>query len=292
VSVLEFIERFQAEPRMRQRVGALTGVSVFFAAGFIVAGFGQVVLAAIGLAVAGGVFVLMPWSVSRNDLRRTLHAARSGQAWHRLSTLVAGAGTSAKSRGMLGLRRTWVTRGQRAQRMSETRSVAEAIPPPTADELYGWPYVGSAEIALTPSRPEPRFDEQRRRAVELNTHGIDLRRAGSPAAAAALHLEALQILQSLHDEGAQAPTLNSLALALAANGETDAAVERFEQSLSILRERPGDPGEGEVIANLGFTLLRQGDDEHARELLSEALEKLPPDSRAAQKVEAQLRRAS
>lgn len=246
-SLLEFLERFQGEPRLRQRVGALTGASAFFAGCLIVAGLGQVVLWALVLAGVGGVLALTPWSSPRG-----------------LTTLLTGAMTIARDK----------VRGAQA--------VAGAIPPPTAEELHGWPYAGSDE----------RVDEERRRASELNAHGTDLRRAGRPAEAAELHLEALEILQSLDDGQAQAPTLNSLALALAASGETEAAVERFEQSLSILRERPGDPRQGEVAANLGFALLRQGDEQHARELLGEALEKLPPESQAAHKVEAALRRAS
>lgn len=298
VSLPEFIERFRDEPRLRQRLGALAGVSVFFAAGLTVAGFGQVVLVAVGVAVLAGVLALMPLSVPRDVLRRVLRAARSDRTRQRLSTLVTSAVTSAKSLSTGAARRTWaiastaVAQKQLSPKIRQTQSVATAIPPPSAGELYGWPYAGSDEVTLAPSQAEPPLDEERRRAVELNTHGTDLRRAGSPAAAAALHLEALEIFESLNDGRAQAPTLNSLALALAANGETDAAVERFEQSLSILRQRPDDPGQGEVIANLGFILLRQGDDRHARELLTEALERLPPESRAAHKVETELRRAS
>jgi tetratricopeptide (TPR) repeat protein len=235
-------------------VGALAGVTAFFAGGLIVIGLGQVVLFAIGLAGIGGAITLIRSLVSREDVVRVISAVRRPRA--------------------------------------SAPAAADAVLPPTADELYGWPYAGSSEAAQVQRPAEPRVDEERQRAVELNVHGTRMRRSGSPAAAAALHLEALEILQSLDDDAAQAPTLNSLALALAAKGDTDAAVERFEQSLSILRERPDDPGQAEVTANLGFTHLRQGDHEHARELLSEALEKLPPDSRAAHKVEAALRRAS
>jgi tetratricopeptide (TPR) repeat protein len=287
VSVSEFIERFRGEPRLRQRVGALAGVSLFFAVGLIVAGFGRVVLVATALAVLGLALALIPWSLPSDDVQRILRAAGSRQARQRLSAVVAGAATRIKSRGIHAARRSWARASTTAVRR---RAVAAAVLPPTAEDLYGWPYAGSGEVA--PRRSEARVEEERRRAVELNTNGTRLRRAGSPAAAAARHLEALEIFQALDDEWAQAQTLNSLALALAADGETDAAVERFEQSLSILRARPDEPGQGEVIANLGFTLLRQGDDEHARELLSEALEKLPPESRAAHKVEAELRRAS
>ncbi|HEY0414814.1 MAG TPA: tetratricopeptide repeat protein [Gaiellaceae bacterium] len=160
--------------------------------------------------------------------------------------------------------------------------------PPTAGELYGWPYAGSDDVAPAARDDGATVDDEWRRGVECNARGAELRRGGSPAAAVALHLEALEIFRSLNDRRAEAPTLNSLALALAASGETDAAVARFEQSLSILRERPDDPERGKVIANLAFTLLREGADERARELLTEALDVLPPESRAAHQARGRL----
>jgi tetratricopeptide (TPR) repeat protein len=293
----EFIERFREDSRLRQRAAALVGASLFFAGALYAAGLGQVVLIMVGLAVPTAVIALVVWFVPRDEWQRVRRPVRTEQVQQRLSTFLARAVTSA-GKNTLTVLRAWAnatTAAARARHVSiarQTQRVAMPISPPTADELYGWPYAGPDETALAPRSAGSRLDETRRRAVELNTHARDLRRAGKPAAAVALHLEALEIFRSLDDTPAQAPTLNSLALALEANGETDAAVERFEQSLSILRERPDDPGQGEVIANLGFTLLRHGDDEHARELLGEALEKLPPESRAARKVEAQLRHAS
>jgi tetratricopeptide (TPR) repeat protein len=125
--------------------------------------------------------------------------------------------------------------------------------PDRADDWRGWPYAGSWEANARPVlQVEHGVDEPRRRARELN----------------------------------------SLALALVAEGATDAAVERFEESLEILRELEDEGDEARVIANLGFALLKQGADERACVLLAQALEKLPPESPAAQRVEAQLRRAS
>jgi tetratricopeptide (TPR) repeat protein len=173
--------------------------------------------------------------------------------------------------------------------VTTARRAARPLPaPPTAGELYGWPYAGSDDVAPAARDDGATVDDERRRAVECNARGAELRRGGSPAAAVALHLEALEIFRSLDDRRAEAPTLNSLALALAASGETDAAVKRFEQSLSILRERPDDPERGKVIANLAFTLLREGADERARELLTEALDVLPPESRAADQARGRL----
>lgn len=161
-----------------------------------------------------------------------------------------------------------------------------------SSDSYGWPYAGTDEAPPVASHVERRPDGKRRRALELNARGAQLRRAGNPTSAVTLHLQALAILRSLEDRRAEAPTLNGLALALAAAGDTEAAVERFEQSLTILRELDDDADEGRVIANLGFTLLKRGADDRGRRLLGEALEKLPPESRAAHQVEAQLRRAS
>jgi tetratricopeptide (TPR) repeat protein len=297
-SLRDFPRALPGGAALRQRVAALAGVSVFFAAVLIAVGLGQVVLVVVGLAALAGVLALIAWSVPRHDLQRILRAARSEQARQRLATLATRTVTTARRRSTHAVRRTRTiastaaARAQRARTIRETQAVAQAVPPPTPEELYGWPSAGSDEVAAAPLRAKPRVDEERRRALELNARGAQLRRAGSPAPAAALHLEALEIFRSLNDWYGQAPTLNSLALALAATGETDAAVERFEQSLLILRERPDDPEQGKVIANLGFTLLRQGADDRGRELLSEALEKLPPESPAAHKVEAQLRRTS
>jgi tetratricopeptide (TPR) repeat protein len=298
LSVVELVDRLQADARLRQRAAALAGAFVFFAAALTAVGLGQVVLMVVGVAALAGLLLWAARHVSQDRLQQALRAARSEQARQPAAILLGGALTSAGTQSMSVVRRSWaiastaVARMKRRWSRRETQAVGGGVLPPAADELYGWPYAGSNDVALPPRPVETSDEEERRRAFELNARGTHLRRAGTPAAAAALHLEALEILRSLDDRRAQALSLNSLALALAATGETDAAVERFEQSLSILRERPDDPGQGEVIANLGFTLLRHGGDERARELLGEALEKLPPESRAAHKVEAQLRRAS
>lgn len=294
LSLRDLLERVRAERRLRQRVAALSAMSVFFASALIAVGLGQVVLVVVVLAALAGALALVARSVSRHDLQRVLGAAPPLQARRRVSTVVARTVTIARAQSTHAVGRTRTLASKAAARAQQAPPSREpqVVPAPTAEELYGWPYAGSDEVAAGPLRAQPRVDEDRRRALDLNARGAQLRRAGSPAPAAAMHLEALEIFQALNDTHAQAPTLNSLALALAAAGETDAAVERFEQSLLILRERPDDPEHGKVIANLGFTLLRQGADDRGRQLLSEALEKLPPESPAAHKVEAQLRRAS
>jgi tetratricopeptide (TPR) repeat protein len=152
----------------------------------------------------------------------------------------------------------------------------------------GWPYSGAAQQPVQSADPV----EEHRRALELNALGAQLRSEGHPAEAAEQHRQALAIFRKLGDRRGEAPTLNSLALALEASGDTDAAVERFEQALTILRDEGDERHEGRVIANYGFTMLRHGEDDRARDLLETALRKLDPESRTAQQVVEQLRRAS
>ena len=90
----------------------------------------------------------------------------------------------------------------------------------------------------------------------------------------------------------RAAELNAHGVRLGREGKTDAAVERFEESLEILRRHPDDRHQAKVMANLGLMLLKHGDEERARGLLADALEKLPPESPAARRVETELRRAS
>jgi tetratricopeptide (TPR) repeat protein len=303
-SAREFLERCRTDTRLRQRAGALAGVCFVFIG--VLVGLGRLLLIVAGMALVAGVVALVARSVQRRRPARFLRSAHMGAVTARLATARTQArpiatetrAFAARSGGSLAEAATSLWNRARALRQPATAQ-QQAVPDTSSDETYGWPYAGSEPLVESPARAEPRTHDERRRALELNARGAQLRRAGSTAPAVALHLEALEIFQALEDRHAQAPTLNSLALALAASGDTDAAVERFEQSLQILREREeddpeqgNDPEEGKVIANLGFTLLKQGADDRGRELLSEALEKLPPESPAAHQVEAQLRRAS
>ncbi len=279
---------------MRQRVLALAGVSLVFGGVFVAVGLGWVVLAiAVTVGVAGAL-ALLGREIRRRgleglDLAHVLRRVSSQTARRRIVTLVTHAGTIAHEQGVVAVRRAYVlAQAVRPVGSPQTPDVSHE----GTSEFYGWPYAGSDQGGITPPRKEPRLDDERRRALQLNARGAQLRRAGSPADAAALHIEALAIFESIDDRHAQAPTLNSLALALAATGDNEAAIERFEQSLQILREREADPEQGRVIANLGFTLLKQGAETRGRELLSEALGKLPPESPAAHQVEGLLRRAS
>lgn len=288
-SLSAFLERFQHEPRLRQRVGALAGCCFLLGGIFVAVGLGSLLLAVAGVLAFAGALALLAWSVRRRDLLRFVRAAwpESETVKRRVAVL------SRQAQTLTAV--TW--RRVRALRPPEKRWPPAALeerhaPRLDPEESYGWPYAGSEPVAEAPSRPEPKLDGERRRALQLNARGAQLRRAGTPAPAVALHLEALAIFETLDDRHAQASTLNGLALALTASGDIDEAVERFEQALSILREGAADPEQGKVIANLGFTLLKQGIEDRGRELLSEALEKLPPESPAAQQVEAKLRRAS
>ncbi len=306
LSAREFLERYTADTRFRQRAAALAGVCFVFIGVLVAVGLGRLLLTVAGVALVAGVVALVARSIHRRQPARFLHGAHTGAVTARIATVRTQARPTASrthalaARSGRSLAETSISLWNRARALRQPATVQHgAVPDTPSDETYGWPYAGSEPLVVSPARAEPRVQDDRRRALELNARGAQLRRAGSAAPAVALHFEALEIFQALDDRHAQAPTLNSLALALAASGDTDAAVERFEQSLQILREREedgpeqgNDPEEGKVIANLGFTLLKQGADDRGRELLSEALEKLPPESPAAHQVEAQLRRAS
>jgi tetratricopeptide (TPR) repeat protein len=133
---------------------------------------------------------------------------------------------------------------------------------------------------------------RRRRAVQLNELGAQLRRQGDPVHAAEQHRVALEIVRDLGDEQAEALTLNSLALALAQGGAEEEAVEHFEQARDVLHALGDEEHEGQVIANLGLVYRRQGESEQASVLFQEALDRLPPESRAYRHVMEELLRAS
>jgi tetratricopeptide (TPR) repeat protein len=142
--------------------------------------------------------------------------------------------------------------------------------------------------APRPSRPRV----ERRRAVELNARGAELRRRGDYAAAVESHCAALVIMEQARDRRGAALTLNSLALAQAAAGQDAAALATFEEALTILRQLDDREREGHVVANLGFVHLRRGRREEATQCLRAALDQLRPDSREYRRVESELRRAS
>jgi hypothetical protein len=295
----ELLGRYTADTRMRQRAAALAGVCFIFVGVLVAVGLGRLLLiVAVGAAVAV-VIGLLVRSLLRRRPAKFLGGARAAATTARLASLRTQAGPIANEARIFATRfgrsiadasgSLW-TRVRSLRRPATTQD--RAAPQTSPSETYGWPYAGSDAPEELPGRAEPKVHDPRRRALDLNARGAQLRRAGDAAPAVALHLEALEILQALEDRPAQAPTLNSLALALSASGDTEAAVERFEESLVILREREDEPEQGKVIANLGFTLLKQGADDRGRELLTEALEKLPPESPAAHQVEEQLRRAS
>jgi tetratricopeptide (TPR) repeat protein len=145
-------------------------------------------------------------------------------------------------------------------------------------------------LEVRPRDPEP--VDRRQHALRLNERGAQLRREGEYEQAAEQHRAALTIARELQDKSMEALTLNNLALAVVHTGGVPTAVQHFEEALVLLRELGDEEHEGQVIANLGFVRHRQGRDEDAATLLSEALDKLPPESPAYRHVEKQLRRAS
>lgn len=247
---------------------------MFIAGMLFAAGLGSLVIFLVGAGLVGLLLATVAWLVERRGLPRI--DLRPAQRFGARVARDAAPAVSAVQR-----RAKEVTPAV-AGFATRTASKARAV------DWSGWPYAGARPA------PAPVADggSQHRRALRLNARGAQLRGEGHPKEAAEQHSEALAIFRALGDRRGEAPTLNSLALALDAAGDTDAAVERFEEALTILRELDDERHEGKVTANLGFTLLRQGDDDHARRLLEAALEKLDPESRAAQQVVEQLRHAS
>jgi hypothetical protein len=251
----------------RRRVAVLTAAALFLGGLLIAVGLGTLLLFLVGIAaIAGGGFLVIrygrPGRLQRPDLSGVRRRARQG------AMRVRAASSNGATRARVA--------GSQVAREVRTRSA----------DWQGWPYSGGVQ----PSSDDPKQEHER--AVELNARGAQLRGDGHPEQAAEQHRQALAIFRKLGDRSGEAPTLNSLALALEAAGDTDAALERFEQALSILRDEGDERHEGRVIANLGFTMLRHGEDDRARDLLETALEKLDPESRTAQQVVDQLRRAS
>jgi tetratricopeptide (TPR) repeat protein len=260
--------------RLRRRVAVLAGASVFVAGLLFAAGLGSLVLFLAGAAVVGVLLATVAWLVARRGMPRIdLRPARRFGARVARDAAPAVSAVQRRARDV-----TPVVAGFATRAAHKARAV----------DWSGWPYAGATPAPVAPADS----NSQHRRALRLNARGAQLRSEGHAKEAAEQHSQALAIFRALGDRRGEAPTLNSLALALDAAGETDAAVERFEEALTILRELDDERHEGKVTANLGFTLLRQGDDDHARRLLEAALEKLDPESRAAQQVVEQLRRAS
>jgi tetratricopeptide (TPR) repeat protein len=129
-------------------------------------------------------------------------------------------------------------------------------------------------------------------ALELNERGAQLRRDGAPEQAAEQHRAALALVRDIGDQHAEALTLNNLGLALANSGAEEAAVEHLEHAADVLRELGDEEHEAQVIANLGLVHRRQGHDDEAANLLTAALEKLPPESPAYRQLEQEIVRAS
>lgn len=129
-------------------------------------------------------------------------------------------------------------------------------------------------------------------ALRLNASGTRHRRNGAHAEAAELHRRALKLLHGLDDRRAVALTQNNLALALSHVGDDSDAIALFEEAAATLRELGEKEHEGRIIANLGLAHRRHGRYEQSENVLQLALTKLTPASRAYERVEAEVRRAS
>jgi tetratricopeptide (TPR) repeat protein len=244
--------------RLRRRVLAFAGIWFLLAGMLAAMGFSILLVASFALLLVGGVV---------EGARRLLRRYPMGQ---RLQVVGS---SSEQAVRKLGARVDELHVQQRFQRFAGSAS--------------------QRARTVLEVRPRERAEvDPQRQARRLNELGAQLRREGDPEQAAEQHRAALAIVRELGDRRSEALTLNNLALALVHTGTVSVAVQHFEQALALFRELGDDALEGQVIANLGGVRRRQGRDEDAESLLNEALQKLPPESRAYSQVEAQLRRAS
>jgi tetratricopeptide (TPR) repeat protein len=257
--------------QLRRRVLAFAGIWFLLAGMLAALGVTIVLLASLAVLLIGGVVVAGLWLVRRYELGRAIQGARP---------------SIEHASGKLG---PSIERASRKLRSS----IDELDAPQRLGRLAnGAAQQARQALEVRPRKPATPDPDPRRRARRLNELGAQLRREGEYERAAEQHRAALTIVRELDDPRTEALTLNNLALALVHTGSVSVAVEHFEQALGLLRELGDARHEGQVIANLGFVRRRQGRDEDARNLLTAALDKLPPESSAYRQVEEQLRRAS
>jgi tetratricopeptide (TPR) repeat protein len=263
--------------RLRKRVLASTGIWFLLAGMLAVLGFGAILVLSLTLAVgigvvAGGLSLLRRYG-AREQLRAALRSIERGSRAPR-----------ARLDG-LGLQ-------QHLKRFAHVASDQANTLRAGGRRGYATAVGRLRTPSSEPRQREPSAASLQRQALRLNELGAQLRRERNHEQAVQQHRAALAIMRDLGDRRGEALTLNNLALALVHTGSVSVAVQHFEQALVVLRELGDVEHEGQVIANVGFVRLRQGRDEDAESLLHAALDKLPPESSAYHKVEAQLRRAS
>jgi tetratricopeptide (TPR) repeat protein len=253
--------------QLRRRVLAFAGIW-FLATGLLAAaGFFAPFVASLGLVLLGGLAAGGVWVCRRYQFGDTARSA--------LGSIERASKKSEARLDQLEL-------GRHAKHAAATASHRARV--------FLDSHRARALLEVRPRQPEP--VDRRGQAVGLNERGAQLRREGEYEQAAEQHRAALEIARELGDRRMEALTLNNLALAVVHTGGVTTAVEYFDEALVLLRDLGDEEHEGQVIANLGFIRHRQGRDEDAASLLSEALEKLPPESPAYRHVEKQLRRAS
>jgi len=282
-------ERSVDREQLRRRALAFAGIWFLTAGLLAAAGFFAPLLISLALLLLGGLAAGGLWLFRRHELGQGARSAltsierASKKSEARLDELQLGRHLGQGARSALAS-------VERASKKSEAR----------LEELELGRHVKQAASvasdrarALLEVRPRaPESVDRRGEALRLNERGAQLRREGEYEQAAAQHRAALTIARELEDRSMEALTLNNLGLAVVHTGGVSTGVEHFEQALVLLRELGDEEHEGQVIANLGFIRHRQGRDEDAANLLTEALDKLPPESPAYRHVEKQLRRAS
>jgi non-specific serine/threonine protein kinase len=110
-----------------------------------------------------------------------------------------------------------------------------------------------------------------RRAKALEAAGRLAAFQNDSAAARALQLEALRILEELDDRAGVFTVLQGLALAAEQEGDFGAARDHLERALAGARELGDALGIGTALCNLGPLLHAQGETAAARAMIQEAL---------------------
>jgi tetratricopeptide (TPR) repeat protein len=254
------------DERNRTRLAAGIGVGVMFAGLLVAVGLGIVVAGVVGLTLAFYAGLVARRALQareatiRRGIRRAITAARSVGNGARP---VAGASVDR-------LRATTRTALAEGKRCSATATVAMKT---AADRAH------KTAIAATQAQ------KLRKEALRLNTAGSSYRRSGDPRRAVEKHAAALELVRRAGDQLTEALTLNNLGLALGAAGDDDAAIDRFEEAHRVARELDAQQYDGLIAANLATAHRRRGHNAEATRFLHVALEKLPRDSGAYQRVE-------
>jgi DNA-binding winged helix-turn-helix (wHTH) protein/tetratricopeptide (TPR) repeat protein len=184
----------------------------------------------------------------------------------------------------LGLRLAKVQRdGGQAKDSLATVEQLRALPPPgsndpridlaeaTANNNLGEWKLGQAGAAKAAAKA---LDQSRRQLLADALSQEAASRMGQQdfAAAIGLYKQALDINRQSGDKGAEASTLNNLAIAFQNQGDLGAAEENYRDALGMYRRIGNKREAANTLSNLGVLLQGQGNLDGAEELYEEALQ--------------------